>query len=100
MFPTMRGQSLTTQCIFIGYEKGVKGYKLWDPEARKVVISRDLIFDEDSMVKAHQGVEKSESRESSKQQGIQIELGYFDTGGDTSTGGDTCGSQPKEHLDQ
>ena len=32
------------KCIFIGYVKGVKGYKFWDPVAKKMVISRDAIF--------------------------------------------------------
>ncbi|KAL0294146.1 UNVERIFIED_CONTAM: Retrovirus-related Pol polyprotein from transposon TNT 1-94 [Sesamum calycinum] len=34
------------QCIFLSYKKGVKGYKFWDPVARKMVISRDAVFDE------------------------------------------------------
>ena len=38
--------------IFLGFKKGVKGYKLWDPVAQKVVISRDAVFDEKSMTKA------------------------------------------------
>ena len=32
------------QCIFLGYHKEVKGFKLWDLKANKVVISRDVIF--------------------------------------------------------
>ncbi|KAL4320520.1 hypothetical protein AHAS_Ahas14G0018700 [Arachis hypogaea] len=32
------------KCIFLGYADGVKGYYLWDPTARKVVVSRDVIF--------------------------------------------------------
>jgi hypothetical protein len=27
------------KCIFIGYKDGVKGYKLWKPETKKVVYS-------------------------------------------------------------
>ena len=38
------------QCIFLGYQKGVKGFKLWDLKANKVVISRDVIFDEKAML--------------------------------------------------
>ena len=34
------------KCIFLGYADGVKGYRLWDPTARKVIISRDIIFAE------------------------------------------------------
>jgi hypothetical protein len=40
------------QCVFVGYEKRVKGYNIWDPKANKAVISRDVIFDEDSMLKS------------------------------------------------
>ena len=34
------------ECIFLGFEKGVKGYMLWDPKNKKKVLSRDAIFDE------------------------------------------------------
>ncbi|KAK0597651.1 hypothetical protein LWI29_027264 [Acer saccharum] len=37
------------RCIFLGYADGVKGYRLWDPTAHKVVISRDVIFVEDQL---------------------------------------------------
>ncbi|KAH9726512.1 hypothetical protein KPL70_008282 [Citrus sinensis] len=39
------------RCIFLGYADGVKRYRLWDPTAHKIVISRDVIFIEDSSVK-------------------------------------------------
>ena len=32
--------------MFLGYKEGSKAYKLWDAELQKVVISRDLTFDE------------------------------------------------------
>ena len=38
--------SKSKKCIFLGLEKGVKGFKLWDPEARKRMFSRDVVFDE------------------------------------------------------
>jgi hypothetical protein len=34
------------KCIFIGYKDGLKGYKLWNPETKKVVYSRDVVFRE------------------------------------------------------
>ncbi|KAH9754808.1 cysteine-rich receptor-like protein kinase 8 [Citrus sinensis] len=37
------------RCIFLGYADGVKGYRLWDPTAHKIVISRDVIFVEDQL---------------------------------------------------
>ena len=39
------------KCIFLGFEKGVKGYRLWDPISKKTVTSRDVIFDEAFMLK-------------------------------------------------
>ncbi|KAE8723057.1 hypothetical protein F3Y22_tig00013285pilonHSYRG00271 [Hibiscus syriacus] len=37
------------KCKFLGYADGVKGYRLWDPTARKVIISRDVIFVKDKL---------------------------------------------------
>ncbi|KAH9761191.1 hypothetical protein KPL70_000407 [Citrus sinensis] len=38
--------------IFVGFKGGVKGFKLWDLEDKKFVCSRDVTFDEVSMIKA------------------------------------------------
>lgn len=32
--------------IFMGYSHQSKGYKLWDPEIRKMIVSRDVVFRE------------------------------------------------------
>jgi len=37
--------------MLIGFKKGVKGYKKWDPKDKKIILSRDVTFDETSMVK-------------------------------------------------
>jgi hypothetical protein len=34
------------KCIFIAYKDGLKGYKLWNLETKKVVYSRDVVFRE------------------------------------------------------
>jgi hypothetical protein len=34
------------KCIFIGYKYGVKGYKIWNPETKKTIYSRDVVFRE------------------------------------------------------
>ena len=41
------------RCIFIGYKDGLKCYKLWNPETRKVVYSRDVVFREVKDVVKH-----------------------------------------------
>jgi hypothetical protein len=38
------------KCIFIGYKVGVKGYKIWNPDTRKTVYSRDVVFREVKVV--------------------------------------------------
>jgi hypothetical protein len=63
------------QCVFLGYGKRVKGYKFWDPTANKVVISRDMVFDENSMFKSTQGKEQQVPESSSNdKQMVQVEL--------------------------
>lgn len=40
------------KCVFLGYKDGVKSYKLWCPETKKVIISRDVLFDGTAMLHA------------------------------------------------
>jgi hypothetical protein len=42
------------KCIFIGYKDGVKGYNLWNPETKKIVHSRDVVFKEVKDVSKHE----------------------------------------------
>ena len=46
--------SKSRKCVFLGFEKGVKGYRLWDPISKKMVTSRDVIFDEAFMLKQNE----------------------------------------------
>ncbi|KAG8474632.1 hypothetical protein CXB51_031261 [Gossypium anomalum] len=57
--------------IFLGYKAGVKGYKLWCPENRKVVISRDVVFDETAMI-PNLSLKDSSNKENQKQMEHQI----------------------------
>jgi len=38
------------KCIFLGYKSGVKGYKLWNLETKKVVTSRNVVFNKHAML--------------------------------------------------
>ena len=39
------------KCIFLGYKSSVKSYKLWHLETEKLGINRDVIYDENSMIR-------------------------------------------------
>jgi hypothetical protein len=41
------------KCSFIGYKDGIKGYKLCNPENRKVVYNQDVVFREVKDVPKH-----------------------------------------------
>ena len=69
--------SKSKKCIFLGFKKGVKGYKLWDPVVEKVVISKDVVLEEKSMIKAIRKEEESQVVGSSSESGklvAQVEL--------------------------
>ncbi|KAG8482827.1 hypothetical protein CXB51_024187 [Gossypium anomalum] len=54
------------KCIFLGYKAVVKGCKLWCPENRKVVISRDVVFDKTVML-PNLSLKDSSNKENQKQ---------------------------------
>ncbi|KAG8491200.1 hypothetical protein CXB51_014356 [Gossypium anomalum] len=59
------------KCVFLGYKAGVKGYKLWYPKNRKVVISKDVVFDETTML-PNLSLKDSSNKENQKQVEHQI----------------------------
>ena len=40
----------SVKCIFLGYKYGVKGYKFWCLETKKLVINIDVMFYETSII--------------------------------------------------
>ncbi|PON99954.1 hypothetical protein TorRG33x02_043720 [Trema orientale] len=68
------------KCIFLCYKAGVKGYKLWCPETRKIIMSRDIIFDESHLLR-DLPIRDSSSKHQQKsniQQGL-LDLHHFET---------------------
>ena len=70
-------------CVFLGFEKGVKGYRLWDPISKKTVTSRDVIFDEAFMLKQNE----AETCDDSSQEKLTVEV-EFDENSSPSDKGD------------
>nr|CAJ86192.1 H0306F03.15 [Oryza sativa] len=62
----------TIKCIFLGYPSGVKGYKLWCPETKKVVISRYVVFHESVML--HDKPSTNIPVESQEKASVQIQI--------------------------
>ena len=40
------------KCVFVGFKKSVKGYKVWDSKDKKFILSKVITFDEISIIKA------------------------------------------------
>ena len=60
------------KCVFLGYKNGVKGYKLWCPKIRKIIVRKYVIFDEIAML---QDLPTNDSCDTSQQKpGMQVEL--------------------------
>jgi len=58
------------KAIFLGFSGGVKGYRLWCSESKKVILSRDVTFDEFGMLQQ----EKSQEKEKQSGDAQQVEL--------------------------
>ena len=43
---TKKFESKSTKCIFVGYSSFIKGYRLYNPSTKKILISRDVILNE------------------------------------------------------
>jgi hypothetical protein len=50
------------KCIFIGYKDGIKGYKLWNPETKKVVYSGMLSLERLKMFPNRKSYQKKKNQ--------------------------------------
>ena len=65
------------KCVFLGYGSGVKGYKLWNPETQKVMVSRNVVFNESVMFVDSSSTDTlsvSSDEEEQHEIGVQVEL--------------------------
>lgn len=76
MYKMSKDQSLIQNqrgCIFLWYEKGVNGYKLWDPTTHKAVINGD-VFDEEYMINSNKEATNQQAGGDSQKTSIQVQL--------------------------
>jgi len=54
--------------VFLGVKRNMKGYRLWDPKNKKIVLSQNVTFDETSVLKStvSQQVERTETKKVSQ----------------------------------
>ena len=60
------------KAIFMGFSEGVKAFRLWNPESKKIVLSRDVTFDESAMLKQTTSEKENEDPKSSQQVEFEI----------------------------
>ena len=86
------------KCIFLGYVSGVKGYRLWcpDPKSPKFVISRDVTFDESSMLYPSKESCNSEKDDSTQKQ-VELEIGSPGPSQTSSTSQTDQDDEPDPH---
>ena len=71
------------KCVFLGYEKGVKGSRFWDPISKKTMTNRDVIFDETFILRQNE----AETCDDSPQEKLIVEM-EFDKNSSPSDKGD------------
>ena len=49
--------------MFLGVKRNMKGYRLWDPENKKIMLSRHVTFDETSVLKIYRLSAGGENRD-------------------------------------
>jgi len=90
--------SKSKECIFLGYDRTVKGYKLWDPVSKKVLLRSNVVFDETSLLK---GLEEKEQQEDPmREDEIEVEVTTSRGESNQETQQETNDSQVEEEAEQ
>ena len=61
--------------------KGTKTYRLWDPEKKSTFVSRDVVFDEDSMLQAKSKME-DKAQGGASDNSVDFEIDEFELSDD------------------
>ncbi|KAH9752071.1 hypothetical protein KPL71_014550 [Citrus sinensis] len=86
------------KAIFVGFECGVKGFKLWDLEDKKFMCSRDVTFNEASMMKASSS-QQVENKTKEVLQRVEFDATPYVPVSSTSKNGSTMEVTPRVEED-
>ncbi|KAL2611477.1 hypothetical protein R1flu_023169 [Riccia fluitans] len=92
------------KCYFLGYQQGVKGYRLWDPIDCKLIVDRDLSFNEARSLKEGEkaqapDIDKGESHSSGVEGEIIHDIDHDALQGDIPTVAEDV-PEPEEHIEE
>ena len=86
--------------IFMGYGRGVKGFRIWSPSEGKVILSRDVTFDEKSLLHLAES-EKGKKKSQEVTQQVEVEATTSKRQEQPqSNGSDGAGRYPQECIQQ
>ncbi|KAI9199191.1 hypothetical protein LWI28_029090 [Acer negundo] len=60
------------KAMFVSFSEGVKGFRLWNSESKKIILSRDVTFDESAMLK--QTLRDTENENPNSLQHVEFEV--------------------------
>ncbi|KAL2653645.1 hypothetical protein R1flu_021773 [Riccia fluitans] len=92
------------KCYFLGYQQGVKGYRLWDPIDCKLIVNRDVSFNEARSLKEGEkaqapNTDKGESQPSGVEGEIIHDINHDTPQGDLPTIVEDV-FEPEEHVEE
>ena len=65
--------------IFLGFKAAIEGYKLWCPELKKVIISRDVIFHEIAMLHDQSPTATSDKTQQKPSMQVKVDINVDST---------------------
>src|SRR5215471_14110722 len=70
-------QDRSNEAIFVGYSPENSSFRLWDQQKRKLIISRDVKFDEDSKIQKSNQIQNNLEKQQSNENENENQL-FFD----------------------